>query len=132
MRTDFKLNSIHHTSVICSDFEKSKKFYTEILGLHIIQEIYRSDRDSFKLDLALHGHFILELFSFPNSPKRTTKPEACGLRHIAFAVDNVEHSVAALTERGVPCEIIRHDEHTHKKYTFFHDPDGLPIELYEN
>lgn len=131
MKTELKLNSIHHTSVICSDFERSKQFYTEVLGLKILQEIYRSDRDSYKLDLALHGHFILELFTFPDSPPRKSRPEACGLRHLAFEVDNVQQAADALREKGIECEQMRVDEHTHKKFTFFSDPDGLPIELYE-
>lgn len=131
MKTELKLNSIHHSSIICSDFERSKKFYTEVLGLKILQEIYRSDRDSFKLDLSLHGHFILELFSFPNPPARLSKPEACGMRHIAFETDSVDAAVEVLKQKGVDCEPVRTDEHTHKKYTFLKDPDGLPIELYE-
>lgn len=131
MKADLKLNSIHHTSVICSDFERSKHFYTEVLGLRILQEIYRSDRDSYKLDLALHGHFVLELFTFPGAPPRLSRPEACGLRHLAFEVDNVRHAVEALLLKGVICEDLRVDEHTHKTFTFFSDPDGLPIELYE-
>lgn len=131
METSLKLNGIHHVSVICSDFEKSRKFYMEVLGLTMLQEIYRSDRDSFKLDLALNGRYVLELFTFPGSPPRLSQPEACGLRHLAFGVENLEDSVRVLHENGVACEEIRTDEHTHKKFTFFSDPDGLPIELYE-
>jgi len=131
MITTLELKRIHHISVICSDFERSKAFYTEILGMDVLQEIYRSDRDSYKLDLALNGHFVLELFSFPHTPSRITLPEACGLRHLAFEVDSVEQAVAALITEDIVCEEIREDEHTHKKFTFFKDPDGLPIELYE-
>lgn len=131
MKSALKLNHIHHVSLICSDFERSKKFYTEIVGLSIIQEIYRSERDSYKLDLALHGHFVLELFTFPNSPKRITQPEACGLRHLAFEVSDVHASVANLKENNIETEEIKLDEHTGKHYVFFKDPDDLPIELYQ-
>ena len=125
------LNDVHHIAIICSDYKKSKVFYTEFLGLTIIQEVYRAERDSYKLDLALNGKYIRELFSFPSPPKRSSRPEACGLRHLAFAVDNIDHTIAQLTSRGIALEPIRADEFTGKRFTFFADPDGLPIELYE-
>ncbi len=122
---------VHHIAIICSDYQKSKDFYTEILGLKIIHEVYRNERDSYKLDLAIGDQYIIELFSFPNPPKRTSRPEACGLRHLAFEVNDIEHAVAELKDKGVNCEAIRTDEFTGKRYTFFVDPDDLPIELYE-
>ncbi len=125
------LKSIHHIAVICSNYKKSKQFYTEVLGLDIIREVYREHRDSYKLDLALNGHYLIELFSFPNPPKRTSRPESCGLRHLAFEVTNIEQEVSHLKKQGVKTEPIRVDEHTGKKFTFFADPDDLPIELYE-
>ena len=130
MTKGIQLLSIHHVAIIASDYEKSKHFYTEILGLEIIAENYRSERDSYKLDLKI-GNQQIELFSFPNPPKRVDSPEAAGLRHLSFAVENVEESVQALNDRGIETESIRVDEHTGKKYTFFKDPDGLPLELYE-
>lgn len=131
MKTGIQLNRIHHISVICSDFDRSKKFYTEVLGLKILQEIYRSERDSFKLDLALNGQYVLELFSFPSPPVRLSRPEAAGLRHLAFEVNEVDSVVAYLRTNGHEVEAVRVDEHTHKKFTFMQDPDGLPIEFYE-
>jgi glyoxylase I family protein len=125
------LKGVHHIAIICSNYEVSKQFYIEKLGLEVIQEVYREDRDSYKLDLALNGEYVIELFSFPNPPKRVSRPEACGLRHLAFAVDDVENSVKILTAKGINCEEIRVDPLTGKKFTFFPDPDGLPIELYE-
>jgi len=125
------LNRIHHISVICSNYKISKKFYTEILGLDIIREVYRPDRESYKLDLSLNGVFIIELFSFPLPPKRKSYPEAAGLRHLAFEVNSVEKTIQELKEKEVICEAVRIDEHTGKKFTFFSDPDGLPIEIYE-
>lgn len=125
------LQSIHHIAIICSDYERSKVFYTEILGLTVIQEVYRAERQSYKLDLALNGQYIIELFSFPNPPARPSRPEARGLRHLAFKVENVEMAVKILQAKGVDIEPIRIDEYTQKKFTFFADPDGLPIELYE-
>lgn len=122
---------IHHIAIICSDYEVSKKFYSETLELEIIREVYRPERDSFKLDLALNGNYIIELFSFPNPPKRPSKPESLGLRHLAFAVENIENSIEKLNQKGIETEPIRIDEHTGKKFTFFSDPDNLPIELYE-
>ncbi len=125
------LKSIHHIAIICSDYERSKKFYTEVLGFTIVQEIYREERDSYKLDLALHGQYIIEIFSFPNAPERPSQPEAAGLRHLAFAVSNVEEGRAYLKQHGIESENIRVDQHSGKRFTFFSDPDGLPLELYE-
>jgi len=125
------LKSVHHMAIICSDYERSKKFYTEVLGLEILQEIYRSERDSYKLDLALNGQYIIELFSFPKPPKRVSRPEAVGLRHLAFGVENLEKSIDSLLEKGVKTEAIRVDESSGRRFTFFADPDDLPIELYE-
>ena len=125
------LQSIHHIAIICSDYKTSKHFYTNILKLDIIREHYREARDSFKLDLALNGNYIIELFSFPNPPARTSRPEACGLRHLAFEVDDIDHAVKWLEQKGVGVEPIRTDEYTGKRFTFFADPDNLPIELYE-
>ncbi|MGV0924158.1 SMU1112c/YaeR family gloxylase I-like metalloprotein [Empedobacter tilapiae] len=125
------LKKIHHIAIICSDYKKSKFFYTEILGFEILQEVYRKERDSYKLDLALQNYYCIELFSFPNPPKRVSRPEASGLRHIAFAVENIENEVEKLAQWNVMVEPIRVDEYTQKKFIFFEDPDGLPIELYE-
>ena len=125
------LNKIHHTAIICSDYQKSKKFYTEVLGLTIIQEIYRSERQSHKLDLALNGNYVIELFSFPNPPKRVSRPEASGLRHLAFAVDNLEVIINHLNQNQIISEPIRIDEFTGKRFTFISDPDDLPVEFYE-
>lgn len=125
------LSSIHHIAIICADYQQSKLFYTEILGLEIIREVYRKERDSYKLDLALNGRYIIELFSFPNPPARTSRPEATGLRHLAFSVENLEESVFRLNQIGIVTEQIRTDDFTGKRFTFFADPDKLPIELYE-
>ncbi len=125
------LKNIHHIAIICSNYEVSKKFYTEILGLTIIQEIYRAERQSYKLDLALNGNYVIELFSFPNPPKRVSKPEASGLRHLAFAVDNLDVIVNHLNQNQIISEPIRIDEFTGKRFTFIADPDDLPIEFYE-
>ena len=126
-----KLLDIHHIAIICDDYERSKKFYTDVLGLEIIQEIYRAERDSFKLDLALNGNYVIELFSFPNPPKRVSRPEAAGLRHLCFLVSDLEESIEFLMDNGIAIEPIRIDETTGKRFTFFADPDGLPIEFYE-
>lgn len=125
------LQSIHHIAIICSDYERSKAFYTEILGLTILQEVYRAERQSYKLDLALNGNYIIELFSFPNPPARPSRPEASGLRHLAFQVNDIVTAVQSLQAKNIIVEPIRIDEYTQKKFTFFADPDGLPIELYE-
>jgi len=126
-----RLKALHHLAIICSDYETSKKFYTEILGLKIIAEHFRKERQSYKLDLRLGEEYLIELFSFPEPPKRLTRPEATGLRHLAFAVDNLTAAVLYLNEQGIPTEPIRTDEFTGKRFTFFADPDGLPLELYE-
>lgn len=125
------MRSIHHIAIICSDYERSKRFYTDILGLEIIREVYREERQSYKLDLSLNGQYVIELFSFPNPPKRPSRPEACGLRHLAFAVEDLAAEVARLTSKGVATDFIREDEYTGKRFVFFEDPDGLPVELYE-
>ena len=125
------LNSVHHVAIICSDYERSKSFYTDILGLEIIREEYRAERDSYKLDLALNGLYIIELFSFPDPPSRLTKPESTGLRHIAFGVENLDEEVNRFIGLGIEIEPIRVDEATHRRFTFLMDPDNLPIELYE-
>ena len=126
------INGIHHVAIICSDYQKSKSFYTRVLGFEIIAETYREQRDSYKLDLALADGTQIELFSFPNPPKRVNAPEAQGLRHLAFRVDSVEDVVAYLKSKNIDVEAIRIDEITGKKFTFFQDPDGLPLELYQN
>jgi glyoxylase I family protein len=123
---------IHHVAIICSDYAKSKHFYVGTLGLEIVREVYREDRKSFKLDLKLGETCQLELFSFPNPPERVSSPEACGLRHIAFEVADLREAASALAKKGVAVEPIRQDEHTHKNFTFFRDPDDLPIEIYEH
>ena len=125
------LSHVHHIAIICSDYARSKDFYTNILGLTILREVYREARQSYKLDLALNGQYIIELFSFPTPPTRPSRPEATGLRHLAFAVEDLEASIAVLNSRGVETEPIRTDEFTQRRFTFFADPDGLPIELYE-
>ncbi|WP_034894953.1 VOC family protein [Gillisia sp. Hel_I_29] len=125
------LNKIHHVAIICSDYERSKTFYTEILGFQILNEVFRKERESYKLDLALGSNYIIELFSFPNTPNRLTKPEATGLRHLAFEVDNLILEKAKLEKLKVDHEKVRRDEITGKDFLFFFDPDGLPIELYQ-
>ncbi|NWQ41773.1 VOC family protein [Bacillus sp. EB106-08-02-XG196] len=126
-----KLKKIHHIAVICSNYEVSKDFYVRILGLAPIREVYREERDSYKLDLEVNGQYQIELFSFPNPPARPSYPEASGLRHLAFEVDDIEEVVRHLTTMQVEVEDIRIDPWTQKKFTFFADPDELPIELYE-
>lgn len=125
------LRSIHHVAIICSDYAVSKRFYTETLGLTVIAEHYREARRSYKLDLALPDGAQLELFSFPDAPPRPSRPEAQGLRHLAFAVDDVAQCKAWLERQGVAVEAIRLDEYTGRRFTFFADPDGLPLEMYE-
>jgi glyoxylase I family protein len=122
---------IHHIAVICSDYEVSKKFYTEILGLNIIREVYRKERQSYKLDLAIGDHYVIELFSFPDPPPRPSRPESCGLRHLAFSVEDVKDKREELIRRGLVCEEIRIDEYTGKEFFFTQDPDQLPLEFYE-
>jgi glyoxylase I family protein len=125
------INKVHHIAIICSDYEVSKRFYTEILGLKIITETYRETRKSYKLDLALNGEYIIELFSFPNPPKRPTRPEAVGLRHLAFEVDDLHKMIHYLENHNIEVEPVRVDEITNKRFTFIADPDGLPIEFCE-
>ncbi len=125
------LNRIHHISIICSEYERSKSFYTNILGLEIIRETFREERQSFKLDLSLNGEYVIELFSFPAPPQRPSGPEATGLRHLAFEVDNLDIAIEILKKSNIITEPIRIDGTTTKRFTFFSDPDNLPIELYE-
>jgi len=125
------LKKIHHIAIIASDYEKSKAFYVDILGLNPIREVYRKERQSYKLDLALDGRYIIELFSFPNPPKRLSYPESTGLRHLAFEVTDIKVALETLAEKGIIGEPIRVDDTTGKQFSFFADPDGLPIELYE-
>ncbi len=125
------LKKVHHIAIICSDYPRSKAFYTEILGLSVVQEIYREKRDSWKLDLAIGDHYQIELFSFPGAPPRPSWPEAQGLRHLAFEVESVDEAKQSLEKKGVKVEDVRIDPHTGKRFTFFEDPDGLPLELYE-
>ena len=127
-----KLNRIHHLAVICSDYAVSKDFYVNKLGLTVVREIYRQQRQSYKLDLAVNGVYQIELFSFPDPPHRLSHPEARGLRHLAFSVTNLEAAIRDLNQQGVETEPIRTDEFTGKRFTFFQDPDGLPLELYED
>jgi len=122
---------IHHIAIICSDYQISKKFYIEVLGLNIIREVYREERQSYKLDLAIGDHYVIELFSFPDPPNRPSRPEACGLRHLAFAVENVNDQRNELIQKGLHCEEIRIDEFTGKEFFFTQDPDNLPLEFYE-
>ncbi|MGI3065853.1 SMU1112c/YaeR family gloxylase I-like metalloprotein [Vibrio diabolicus] len=124
-------NAIHHVAIICNDYPRSKRFYTKVLGLKVIAENYREARDSYKLDLALPDGSQVELFSFPGAPERPSFPEAQGLRHLAFQVDDVEHVKEYLEAREIEVEPIRIDEFTGKAFTFFKDPDGLPLEVYQ-
>mgnify|MGYP001249961761 CR=1 FL=1 len=124
------LNLIHHIAIIVSNYEVSKNFYVNILGFEIIRENYREERNSYKLDLKI-GTSEIELFSMEQCPKRLTRPEACGLRHLAFYVNNIEEIISELNSNGIATETIRIDEYTGKKFTFFTDPDGLPLELHE-
>ncbi|PXV69170.1 glyoxylase I family protein [Dysgonomonas alginatilytica] len=126
-----KFSHIHHVAIICSDYSQSKDFYTRILGFEIIHETYRAERQSYKLDLRIDNNSQIELFSFPDAPKRPSYPEAQGLRHLAFSVDNIEKAIDHLNSFDIETEPIRIDEITGKRFTFFSDPDGLPLELYE-
>jgi glyoxylase I family protein len=126
-----KISGIHHIAIIASDYARSKHFYTEVLGLKILAEAYRSERDSWKLDLRVSDGVQIELFSFPSPPPRVSRPEACGLRHLAFMVPDIEQAIASLRNHSVEVEPVRVDEYTGKRFTFFADPDGLPLELYE-
>ena len=125
------INKIRHAAIICSNYEKSKDFYVNILGFKILKETYRSERKSYKLDLKIAGEYQIELFSFPDPPERITSPEARGLRHLAFEVDDIENSVKYLNEKNIVTEPIKIDIVTGKKYTFFRDPDNLPLEICE-
>ncbi|MFD0749741.1 VOC family protein [Mucilaginibacter calamicampi] len=125
-----RINRIHHIAIICSDYNRSRHFYTKVLGFVVLAEVYRAERDSWKLDLQVGDQYQIELFSFPDPPARPSRPEAAGLRHLAFEVDNIDDAVAAVQSHNVPVEPIRVDEFTGKRFTFFADPDGLPIEFY--
>jgi len=126
-----KLNKIHHVAIIASDYNKSKHFYSEILGLKIVREVYREARQSYKLDLEVNGQYQIELFSFPSPPPRPSRPESAGLRHLAFEVDDIDEAVKTIADFGIPVEPIRIDEFTGKRFTFFADPDDLPVEFVE-
>lgn len=125
------LLGIHHIAIITGHLEQSKAFYTDILGFKIDREVYRAERDSYKIDLSLNGRYMIELFTFPAAPARPSYPEARGLRHLAFAVEDVAAAASELAAKGVAVQPVRIDEHTGKRFTFFADPDGLPLELYE-
>jgi glyoxylase I family protein len=125
------IEGLHHVAVICSDYARSKRFYTEVLGLAVIDENWRAERKSWKLDLAVPGGGQIELFSFPEPPARPSAPEAAGLRHLAFAVEDLDAMVELLEDAGVAVEDVREDPYTGARFTFFKDPDGLPLELYE-
>jgi glyoxylase I family protein len=125
------ISRIHHVAIICSNYEISKTFYTQILGFKVENEVYRQERDSYKLDLSLNGLYTLELFSFPKTPERLSQPEATGLRHIAFEVENIDFTLNHLSKQNIPFEPLRIDDYSLKKFTFIFDPDNLPIELYE-
>lgn len=127
-----QVQGIHHIAIICSDYQRSRHFYVEVLGFKVIAETYRAARDSYKLDLQVGEQGQIELFSFPHPPARPDSPEACGLRHLAFKVSHLDSAVANLQTQGVEVEPIRLDELTHKRFTFFKDPDGLPLEIYES
>ena len=126
-----QLLGVHHVAIICSDYQRSKRFYVDVLGCTVIAEHLRAERQSYKLDLALPGGTQIELFSFPDPPPRLTRPEACGLRHLSLAVDDVDAWTAHLRGHDIPVEDIRVDEYTGQRFVFFPDPDGLPIEFYE-
>jgi glyoxylase I family protein len=126
-----QINHIHHVAIICSDYQKSKYFYTNILGFKVENEVYRAERQSYKLDLSVNELYQIELFSFPNPPTRPSRPEACGLRHLAFAVENINETRVFLLSQNIDCEQIRIDEFTNKAFFFIADPDGLPIEFYK-
>ncbi len=126
-----RLSRTHHVAIICSNYEISRHFYTEILGLEVVAEVYREERRSYKLDLRIADGTQIELFSFTDPPRRPSYPEACGLRHLAFEVEDVDQAARDLNAAGVEVEQVRVDEYTGKRFTFFADPDGLPLELYE-
>lgn len=126
------LKGIHHIAIICADYRRSRQFYVDILGLEVLAEVYREQRKSYKLDLALNGQYVVELFSFPDPPPRVSRPEATGLRHLAFAVGDLDAVIAYLQKNGISAEPVRVDEYTDERFTFISDPDGLPIEFYED
>lgn len=126
-----RIEGLHHVAIIASDYARSKRFYTDVLGLRVAAEHYRAERDSWKLDLALPDGTQVELFSFPAPPPRVSRPEACGLRHLALRVADLDEAVAQLNAHGVVTEPVRVDEYTRRRLTFFADPDDLPLELYE-
>lgn len=126
-----QIDGIHHIAVLCSDYARSKQFYTQVLGFELLAEHYRAERQSWKADLALNGRYTLELFSFPNPPARLSQPEAVGLRHLAFAVTQLDAAAAQLQQHGIAHEPIRTDPYTHKRFFFTTDPDGIPLEFYE-
>jgi len=126
-----KINRVHHIAIICSDYQRSKQFYSEVLGFKIVREVFRAERNSYKLDLEVNGLYQIELFSFPNPPARLSRPESTGLRHLAFEVDDIDEAIAEIKKYSVEVEPVRTDEFTGKRFTFFADPDGLPIEFYE-
>jgi glyoxylase I family protein len=125
------VSGIHHVAIICANYERSKHFYTKVMGFQIVAEHYRKERKSWKLDLAIGDRYAVELFSFPDTPARVSRPEACGLRHLAFAVEDIELAIQSLKNNGILTEPVRTDEYTGKKFTFFTDPDNLPLELYQ-
>jgi len=125
------LRKVHHIAIICSDYKRSLDFYTQVLGMTVIAEHYRTARQSYKTDLALNGQYVIELFSFPSPPRRVSRPEAAGLRHLAFEVDSLDDAMEELDKLGIAHEDARVDEYTGKRFTFLQDPDSLPIELYE-
>lgn len=125
------LKQVHHIAIIATDYAASKTFYCDVLGFTLLSEAYREECDSWKGDLALNGQYVIELFSFPFPPARPSRPEACGLRHLAFSVEDVDKAVAHLEANNVKCESVRVGPFTNKRFTFFNDPDGLPLELYE-
>lgn len=126
-----KIKAIHHIAILTDEYERSKRFYTEVLGFEVIKETYRSERESYKLDLAINGKYQIELFSFPDFKQRASFPEQKGLRHLAFSVDDIDEAVTELIEKGVEVQGIRTDELTNKRFCFFNDPNGQPLELYE-
>ena len=126
-----KVSGIHHIAIICSDYQISKQFYTNVLGFEVEREVFREARNSWKLDLKVAGKYQIELFSFPSPAPRPSRPEAAGLRHLAFEVNDLEEAILFLSAKNVQTEPIRVDEFTGKRFTFFADPDGLPLELYE-
>ena len=125
------LRAVHHIAIIASDYERSRRFYSEVLGLKVLHEVFRAERQSWKCDLDA-GNAQIELFSFPTPPPRPSRPEACGLRHLAFATPDIAAEIARLERLGVEVEPVRVDPYNGRRFTFFADPDGLPLELYED